>query len=77
MTNYNSTPTDRIDTTRTLVAVKPGDDRSDKSAAAAHVRKTFAEMAPRVLAIWRTPERDTHGWPVYEVEWEAGVDVDA
>ena len=69
--NYLIAPTGRIDTTITQVAVQRGDSTSTTAAAAAHVKRSFPEEHPLVLAIWSAHVRDDHGNPVFNVEWEA------
>lgn len=75
MTNYNNKPSDRIDTTVTEVVVKGGDDVAESTFAASFVKKQFKDEFGTVLAVWRTGERDKHGWPVFAVEWETKEDA--
>lgn len=63
--------TGRIDTTISSVAVRGGDDRSEAAYAAWHTRQRFGREVGTILAVWRTGQRDEHGWPVFAVEWEA------
>lgn len=68
MTRYASTPTDRIDTTHTHVAVRGNSaDTLQTTAAAAHVKREFPGAV--ILAVYRSHERDRTGAPVFVVEW--------
>ena len=66
-------PTGRLDTTITLVAVE-GNEAADKRRVAARYVREHHEECSMILAIWRTQERNEHGYPVFAVEWEAEED---